>query len=208
MKEDLSLLEQLHHGLCVAMEKGGAICFGKIHRKGYCRKHYERIRKYNSVNLPLKIVKLCIFIDCNQPHWGRGYCEKHYHSNVEKTIRANKGCNVTGCQKFKDDATTICPMHRARLAKFGSLEGSGKLPGEGTRFKVGHKVNIKPIRICIVSGCDRDSSRCEIIKGLCPKHYQRWNTHKNYNVVLKRGKKTHGSHTKHLGRETKEESKA
>ncbi len=205
MFEDLSLLERLHHGLCNAIERGDVICFGKIHRKGYCQKHYNRIRKFNSVNLPVKLIKICKFIDCGLAHWGKGYCQKHYHSQVEKTIRANKGCSVIGCKKFSNDATTICPMHRARMVKFASLEGSGKLPGECTRFKVGHKTNIKPVRFCIVSGCDKDSDKCEITKGLCPKHYQRWNRHRNYNFVLKRGKKRHGCHSEQMDREAKEE---
>lgn len=182
MKEDSDLLSMLHHGLCEAIEKGGTICFGKKWRKDYCQKHYNRIRKFNSVNLPIKIIKTCKFIDCDRTHWGKGFCEKHYHSHVEKKIRANKGCNVIGCNKFSDDATTICPMHRARMGKFGCLEGSGKLPGEGTRFKLGHRTNIKPVRTCMVSGCDKDSDKCEITKGLCTKHYQRWNKNSDYNI--------------------------
>lgn len=196
MFEDKSLLERLNHGLCHAVEKKGVICFGKIHRKTYCRKHYNRIKKYKSVNLPDKVKKLCKFIDCNLVHFGKGFCERHYKSMIDKPRRAKIGCTVTECNKFSNEASTICDMHRARLKKYGTLKGSGILPGESTRFKTGHTLNKKPIRTCIVADCDKDSTICEIIKGLCSTHYQRWNRHRDFNIVLKRGKSKNVSHSK------------
>ena len=56
-------------------------CNSKCHAKGYCNKHYERLRLYGD---PLGYVKemnhpaICTIKGCNNVHEAKGLCSKHY----------------------------------------------------------------------------------------------------------------------------------
>jgi hypothetical protein len=204
MKHDLSLLERMHHGLCTAIETGGIICYGAIRTKGYCRKHYQRLLKHGSINLIVPEKKKCKFLDCERPYWSKSYCKKHYSFYIEKPKKPNAKCKLTQCTKYEESTTSVCPMHRARFKKFKTYEGSGLAPGEVTRFKIGHTLNKKDLRCCIVADCVVDSNSSEITKGLCRKHYHRWRAHKDYNCVKKRGRSKNVNHSKQMGRESQE----
>ena len=82
-----SLLEILNEtrkdsNLCMAVERGGIICFGAIECKGLCQKHYQRYKKYKSYNLPPKEIKKCKFINCTKKHNAHGYCLIHYNKYI------------------------------------------------------------------------------------------------------------------------------
>lgn len=174
MQEDLSLGSLHYHGLCSAIERGGVICFSPIQVKGYCWKHYCRLRKHGTISLPIKLIKKCKFIDCNKAYHSSGYCKNHYQQHLKRTI--SKKCSALECQT--NTVGKYCSKHRTRLYRYGTLEGSGKK--KGRHFKPGETYTIKEYKICLAKCCGRDSNKFKITKGLCPKHYQRWRLTKVY----------------------------
>ena len=193
MKEDLSLLERLHHGLCQAVERGGIICFGKKKARGYCKKHYKRWYKHGSIDLPKKSDKKCKFIDCNEPLHAKEYCCNHYLKHVWRSEKKKNKCCVVDCNK-SCNGTKYCSMHFSRIYRYESLEGNGRKKGQNSK----PPPYIKSYKKCLAPSCDRDSNSFKIVKGLCTKHYQRWNIHKDYNVVSQKGKR-HGRHSEQMG---------
>lgn len=177
MNEDFSLANLHYHGLCTAIEHGGIICFNQIEAKGYCWKHYYRVRRYGSINLPPKPSKRCKFILCDQDYYSSGYCKNHYAQHARRN--ASKKCSAEGCDI--NCIGTYCPKHRGRLDRYGTLEGSGKK--KGCHFKPGHTyIRKKEYKTCLAKECGRDSNAYKITKGLCPKHYSRWLKHGEYNL--------------------------
>jgi len=55
-------------------------CGKKYYAKGYCKKHYGRVLKHGSTQLPIKVKepKICKVEGCNKPHEAKGYCSAHY----------------------------------------------------------------------------------------------------------------------------------
>lgn len=169
MKADVSLSSLHYHGLCKAIEKDGVVCFKKKYCKGYCFTHYDRIRRFGSINLPVRKSKRCQFITCNEAYYSSNYCKNHYSQLVRRNTK--KKCNVEEC--INHAVGKYCAKHRTRLSRYGSLAGSGKKKG-GT-FKPGNTyIKQKEYKICLAQGCCRDSNSYKITKGLCPKHYSRW----------------------------------
>lgn len=180
MKEDFSLANLHYHGLCTAVEAGGTLCFNKKHSKGLCYKHYDRMKAHGSVNLPPKKVKKCKFIDCDNIHFCKGYCSKHFKRKHKKS---DIPCSVEGCNNPKH-GQGLCTTHQRRLKKHGDVN---------TVFKSGfNKGYIPPWtgdvlhEKCIVPGCviKHGDQKRRLIKGLCSKHYLRWLRHGDYNVTL------------------------
>ncbi len=169
MKEDCSLASLHYHGLCTAIERDGAICFNPIEAKGYCWKHYCRVRRYGSINLPPKQLKKCKFIDCDKAYHSSGYCKNHYAQHSRRT--ADKKCQAEGCQI--NCIGTYCPKHRARLDRYGTLAGSGKKKGGYFKARATY-IRQKEYKMCLAKECGRNSNAYKITKGLCPKHYRRW----------------------------------
>lgn len=187
MLEDLSLLERLHHGFCNAIERGGVICFGKKKARGYCLKHYERIRKHNSVDLPLKETKRCKFIDCKKPYSLGGYCRNHYQSNWAVKKRNKKSddlskCLVESCNN-KNYVRGYCNKHYLKLKRYGNPDYKQRRNnGKNHPNVLGRGKNKK----CIVPGCDiTNEIPHSIVKGLCTKHYNRWRKHKSFYLPIK-----------------------
>lgn len=180
MKQDLSLLERLHHGLCQAVERNGAICFGKIIAKGYCEKHYCRLKRLGAVDLPIKKIKKCKFIDCHNIYFCKGYCEKHYPRKIKKSKVI---CSIDGCDNSQH-GYGLCTTHQLRLKKHGDVN---------TVLKSGFDKGYTPPwtgsalhKKCIVPGCNvkHGDQKRNLIKGLCNKHYLRWRRHGDYNIIL------------------------
>lgn len=204
MLEDLSLLERLHHGLCEAVERGGVICFCKISARKYCTKHLARFYKYKSIDLPI-IQKngQCIYMDCNENRRTKGYCLKHYQAYRKRNAPFKK-CSLEGCDN-KHLAKGFCNKHYKQMQKnWAPLK-------RGNSFVRGNVYAKKPGTLdkkCIVPGCDitnRNKTTKEgIKKGLCKKHYRRWQAHGDYNVVLlphgknKNKDVIHGRHSEHV----------
>lgn len=177
MKPDLSL-KNLNHGLCEAVERDGTICFNQIHCKGFCYKHYHRLWRFGSVNLPDRKVKKCKFIDCGEDYSAKGYCYNHYRQYMRRTTKHL--CEAEGCTK--PSIGKYCSMHRTRLKRYGSLDGSGRK--KGGNFKPGNTyITPKEYKTCIAKECGRNSNDYKITRGLCPKHYRRWKLYGVYNTL-------------------------
>ena len=117
MKTDLTLESLHYHGLCTAIEAEGVLCFNKKHSKGYCYKHYDRVKAHGSVNLPPKKVRKCKFIDCDKPHHCKGYCKKHFRG---KQYKSKEKCSVDECMNPKH-GHGLCATHQLRLKKHGDV---------------------------------------------------------------------------------------
>jgi hypothetical protein len=201
MNQDLSLLERTHHGLCKAIEKGGAICFGKKKGRGLCAKHYERLRTTGSVILPIKKDKSCMFIACNNKLYAKKCCIKHYMKYVYAPINKRKECSVDGCIKRRTSLKKYCGSHSKMMDRYGTINKDDldkKSKNRKSLFKIGHEINRKSYNNkCIAPGCDITCRKQRIIKGLCIKHYARWLRHGDYNKLVYR-KPENVCHTKQM----------
>jgi len=53
-------------------------CGGKHFGKGYCKKHYQRLRQHSSTDFPNRKIRLCSVDECENKHNAKGLCHKHY----------------------------------------------------------------------------------------------------------------------------------
>jgi len=170
---------------CAAVERDGTICFNKKdNRSKYCSKHKKRFYKYGCFDLPRKKIKKCKFIDCENKNFAKEYCEKHYNKYLYAPKNKLKKCKVENCSKKRVSVNPYCGMHQTRKRKYGTLEGNGIKPH---KFQKGHTVGRKRINHqCIVPNCNATYLNDRIVKGLCKKHYIRWNKFKDYNIASKK----------------------
>lgn len=55
-------------------------CDNTHEAKGYCQKHYSRLRKRKVARAPSKPKpRMCTVDGCNSKHEAKGFCAKHYH---------------------------------------------------------------------------------------------------------------------------------
>ncbi len=135
------------------------------------------MRRYGSINLPKKQPKRCKFILCEKSYYSSGYCKNHYAQYARRIT--DKKCLVEDCQT--NCIGTYCSKHRTRLARYGTLHGSGEK--KGGHFKSGHTyMRQKEYNICLAKQCNRNSDDYKITKGLCPKHYSRWRKYGEFNI--------------------------
>jgi group I intron endonuclease len=142
-------------------------CNGKYQCKGYCNKHYKRLKKHGTVSdAALKMLspmknRGCKVKGCNGKHKTKGYCVKHYsrlidNGSVSETSLTrllaikNKTCKVKGCNK-KYYCKGYCAKHYSHFRYCGSPYTMKKNIG------------------CKIKGCDRKYKA----KGYCDKHYQK-----------------------------------
>ena len=103
-------------------------CGRKHMAKGFCFKHYNRIRINGDLVLRKRGAsprKGCIFMGCNGKHYAKGLCRCHY--NMEKRghglkplmeYRKKTKCQVNGCDTLVLDAQ-YCNIHATRLRECG-----------------------------------------------------------------------------------------
>lgn len=53
-------------------------CEGKRYCRGYCTKHYQRVRTFGSTDDPPSAPIACIVDGCDNSTWARGLCGRHY----------------------------------------------------------------------------------------------------------------------------------
>lgn len=142
-----------------------------------CYKHYDRMKAHGSVNPRAKVERKCKFIDCDNIHFCKGYCKKHFK---RKQSKSEVKCSVEGCDNPKS-GHGLCSTHQMRLKKHGDVN---------TVLKSGFAKGYRPPwtgsvlhKQCIVPGCDvkHGDQKRKIVKGLCNKHYLRWRKHGDYN---------------------------
>lgn len=91
-------------------------CENKHNSRGYCGKHYTRLRRYNSIKLPSKKIRKCKIKKCNNKHLAKGYCQRHYMKfrtiNSIDSIKLFKkeNCKNIDCDK-KHYSKGYCKSH-------------------------------------------------------------------------------------------------
>lgn len=132
-------------------------------------KPYNRNVGYNINKITTgsgKIRGICKIKNCGMPHFGKGYCSKHYtrfirhgsvsdKSLIRHAVNKDSKCKVKNCLK-PVSKKRYCNKHYNRLIKFG---------------KVSDKCLTKKIRKnCKIKGCNGKHKSL----GYCDKHYQRF----------------------------------
>jgi hypothetical protein len=67
------------------------LCLRDAMIEGYCRKHATQLRVHGGLTprRELGIERHCKVSRCDQPHWARGYCMRHYNQNRWRWARRN-----------------------------------------------------------------------------------------------------------------------
>lgn len=101
--------------------------------RGYCWKHYARLRRTGAADLvirqytPRGSITSCTVDGCESRYHARGLCKIHYErvartGSTERTSMVNDGpCLVVGCDRAAE-ARGYCDMHYYRLRRFGSAD--------------------------------------------------------------------------------------
>jgi len=99
-------------------------CTNTVRARGFCNKHYERIRLSEGFN-PL-YAKICKIDDCNNKPIARGLCKKHY-SRIRSSIGfpCQKVCSAEGCES-PAISKGYCVRHYSQIKNKGRIIGSPK----------------------------------------------------------------------------------
>ena len=101
--------------------------------KGYCRMHYERMRRYGSTErrnggTEPRQIKKCSVDGCSKLSFASGYCSMHYSRlrrngdvGAAQSYHRAKTCSVDGCDR-KHVAMGYCSMHYTRQWRKGSVK--------------------------------------------------------------------------------------
>lgn len=133
--------------------------------RGYCSKHYEKLRKYGSPlagkeNIARIPGETCCVDGCSTIAVYKGMCRKHYVADKKygsPLISKRKGrgkCIVDGCNGARH-GSYFCDKHYRKFKKYGDP----LLGKENKRYKEED--------FCSFPGCNKKASR----KGKCNKHY-------------------------------------
>ena len=140
---------------------------------GMCGKHYQRLTKYGTTELPERRLSRCEAPECSRIAGTTGLCRSHYkqrHLGKElaplrvatKDLGRPTHCTFPGCGR-PHKARGLCKAHADHVAKGREL---------------------RPVKIydpnatCLSDGCDRKA----LAHGLCSRHRQT-----EYDVVLRYG---------------------
>lgn len=96
--------------------------------KGYCAKHYQRVERLGTAELPEKKKKLCL--ECGNEAYSKGLCKKHYKikrylekkkekSLIKERVGKSKFCCVLGCENALY-LKGYCTKHYQRVKKYKS----------------------------------------------------------------------------------------
>lgn len=110
-------------------------CDNKHYSRGYCRKHYERLRRHGNpywTEKKREVFEKCQSKDCDRAHFAKGFCVKHYtrlrknghHKRIFKQQPDRyKGvkCKIYNCQNV-NLVYGYCSKHYQRFLKFGFPE--------------------------------------------------------------------------------------
>ncbi len=173
--------------LCMAIEKGNKICFKEKYRTSkYCGMHQTRFSRFKSFDLPIKPIKTCKFIDCNDAPIALGYCNKHY-----RKMRINKittHCEVERCNGVAL-IKGLCEKHYRRLRRHGDVNANFSYL-RYRHIKEGHIPHNKGkfiTKICLAYECTiKNGEPYRFVKGLCKKHYARWKKFGDYKIKSKK----------------------
>jgi|2_EtaG_2_1085320.scaffolds.fasta_scaffold04499_6 hypothetical protein len=143
-------------------------CNNKYLAQGYCKKHYQRVRKHgNPFYEYKKEIKKCKVNDCTSTYYDNyrasGYCKKHYqrikrhgNPNINKRVDRDSICTVEECNN-KHRAKGYCSKHYEAWYKHGNPL---------INLLISNKK-------CSIEGCNKKHKG----KGYCQKHYEAWHKH-------------------------------
>ncbi len=146
-------------------------CDQRHYAKGGCRKHWMRLMKFGSFDLPPRQVDLpCSVTTCDRNAKSQGYCGGHWkrlldHGDVRADIPlkpqgTNRGpCSVPICSR-KATAVGMCHTHRGRVRKSGDAMPDVPLMYQTSMAGL----------VCSIDGCGREART----RGWCGAHYIRW----------------------------------
>lgn len=148
-------------------------CEARVIAFDLCSKHYQRMKKYGSTELPerTKQSELTCSVDgCETPAKGSfGWCHMHYrrwriHGSLDLPQQPARPetCSVDGCNKGGKLNRGWCATHYYRWRTHGDVQAHIPIKELGL------------ITECTVSGCGRSDN---LKRGLCGMHYQRWTNH-------------------------------
>jgi len=88
-------------------------CGKKHHGLGFCEKHYRRVLRYGSTQLPIKVKepKICEVEGCNKPHVAKGYCSTHYKQH-QKGILSKRNQRTSNEIVVEGDIAKIALYNR------------------------------------------------------------------------------------------------
>lgn len=187
--QEILLETRKNSNLCCAVERGVIICFKeRAQHDKYCSMHRARFYKYKSFELPVKEKKRCKFIDCKKEYKRGGYCGNHY-SNIWAIKKRDKSrndlpkCLINDCNNH-NYVKGYCNKHYLKLIRYGDAQFKQKRNnGKNHPNVLGRGKNKK----CIAPGCCiTNEIPNSIIRGLCPKHYNRWRKFGDYNIASKK----------------------
>ena len=127
--------------------------------KGYCPKHYQRLIRFGSTDLPKKEEKICNIDGCGGKVVAKGLCSKHYKmiKREEKREKIKKekisnilknNCKVNGCNG-EEYRRGYCTKHYQRTRKHGSpITDSGLYKEMSTRERLLLKMYVSPDSGC------------------------------------------------------------
>lgn len=127
-------------------------CQRPLLTRGYCRRHYERLRYSGELQRVQQPRGTCSMDGCERPHKARGLCSTHYWrwrtgKDVDAPLDQREtydGCVVDGCER-RHHARSYCCMHSNRLRRGTDLHAPPtRASGEGTINVHGRLIMFRP----------------------------------------------------------------
>lgn len=123
-------------------------CGKKVIAKGWCQEHYDRMRRYGTLEpFPKKIRGTCSIAGCNKPNYARGWCSTHWarwkNHGDPLWVRPKKEpsvCIVKECDRTDIVGNHLCAKHYQRWWKHGRLERIKGRSGVGKKHPIEHAI--------------------------------------------------------------------
>jgi hypothetical protein len=136
-------------------------CENKYYSKGFCRKHYEKNKKYGDP-LAKKEKQFCSIENCENKYHGKGFCNKHYEKNKaygDPLVGKTNSQNKAGTKEYISENSEIdinnCWIWKRSKDKYGyGMSGlKGKLIG-AHRLSYLTFVGEIPNNLFVLHNCD------------------------------------------------------
>jgi hypothetical protein len=96
-------------------------CENKHYGKGFCKKHYEKNKKYGDP-LAKKEKQFCSIENCENKYHSKGFCQKHYKKNKKYgdplAKKEKQFCSIENCEN-KYHGKGFCEKHYQKNKKYG-----------------------------------------------------------------------------------------
>lgn len=105
-------------------------CDRKSYAKGYCDKHYRRVKKTGTAEKTSFTQKECHSTECKRGSKSKGLCDMHYRrfkkTGTFKKIDRRQACKMEGCEN-KHLAKSLCYTHYWMNAKKINIDHEANL---------------------------------------------------------------------------------